>query len=149
EATTRKEQHDLAVKNAITLASRGELKDDDLYYLGMLHHLAGNGDAALETMRRFFENDSGGFNAQAAPNVIVLYAVRKNLIPEAETAVTSYAKHRPQNPEDRYKMEVLIADAHFRAGDFAQMLVHSNQMMEAAKAFMTDRPSEAPKRDEM
>ncbi|HKE58701.1 MAG TPA: TlpA disulfide reductase family protein [Pyrinomonadaceae bacterium] len=149
EATTRKEQHDLAVKNAITLASRGELKDDDLYYLGMLHHLAGNGDAALETMRRFLKSDPDGFNAQAARNVIVLYAVRKNLIPEAETAVTSYAKHRPQNPEDRYKMEVLIADAHFRAGDFAQMLVHSNQMMEAAKAFMTDRPSEAPKRDEM
>src|SRR5215471_12284687 len=40
EAKTRKEQHDLAVKNATILAGRGELKDDDLFYLGMLHHLA-------------------------------------------------------------------------------------------------------------
>jgi thiol-disulfide isomerase/thioredoxin len=149
EAKTRKEQHDLAIKNAITLAGRAALKDDDLYYLGMLQHLAGNGDAALETMRRFLKNDPDGYNAQAARNVVVLYAIRKNLITEAETAITSYAKHHPQNPEDRYKMEVLIADAHFRAGDFAQMLVHSSQMMEAAKAFMSVSPSEAVKRDEM
>jgi thiol-disulfide isomerase/thioredoxin len=149
EAKTKQEQRDLAVRNATTLASRPELTDDDLFYLGMLQHLAGNAEAALDTMRRFLKNDPDGRNAQTARNVVVLYAVKKNLIPEAETAVASYAKHQPQNPEDRYKMELLIADSYFRAGNFSQMLVHSTQMMEAAKTFMNERKSEVYTRDEM
>src|SRR6185503_16465373 len=52
EAQTKKEQKDLAVRNAATLQSRAPLKGDDLYYLGMLHHLAGDADAALTTMRQ-------------------------------------------------------------------------------------------------
>ena len=51
EAQTKKEQKELAVKNAATLQSRSPLKGDDLYYLGMLHHLAGDADAALTMMR--------------------------------------------------------------------------------------------------
>src|SRR6186713_3057633 len=38
EAQTKKEQKDLAIKNAAILQARGSLKGDDLYYLGMLHH---------------------------------------------------------------------------------------------------------------
>src|SRR5215217_944105 len=50
EAQTKKEQKELAIRNAATLQSRGSLKGDDLYYLGMLHHLAGDVDASLATM---------------------------------------------------------------------------------------------------
>src|SRR5215216_2482505 len=46
EAQTKKEQKDLAVKNAATLQSRGSLKGDDLYYLGMLHDLSADADAS-------------------------------------------------------------------------------------------------------
>ena len=55
EAQTKKEQKELAVKNAATLQSRSPLKGDDIYYLGMLHHLAGDADAALTTMRVFLK----------------------------------------------------------------------------------------------
>ena len=51
EAQTKREQKELAVQNAATLQARSHLTSDDLYYLGMLHHLAGNADAALSTMR--------------------------------------------------------------------------------------------------
>src|ERR1044071_2501936 len=47
EAQTRKEQQELAVKNAGILKARSSLSKDDLYYLGMLHHLAGDADNAL------------------------------------------------------------------------------------------------------
>ncbi|HYV82938.1 MAG TPA: hypothetical protein VE931_05445, partial [Pyrinomonadaceae bacterium] len=47
EAQTKKEQKDLAVRNAATLQARGSLKGDDLYYLGMLHHLAADADGSL------------------------------------------------------------------------------------------------------
>ena len=43
----------------------------------MLHHLAGDADAALATMRLLLKDDPDGQKAQAARNVVVLYAVKK------------------------------------------------------------------------
>ena len=60
EAQTKKEQKDIAVKNAATLQSRSSLKADDVFYLGMLQHLAGDADAALTTMRRLLKDDPDG-----------------------------------------------------------------------------------------
>src|ERR1044071_9179108 len=57
EAQTKKEQKDLAIKNAAIIQSRSSLKADDIYYLGMLQHLAGDADAALTTMRRLLKDD--------------------------------------------------------------------------------------------
>src|SRR5215211_324731 len=91
EAQTKKEQKELAVRNALTLQSRGSLAGDNLYYLGMLHHLAGDGDAALATMRLLLKDDPDGQKAQAARNVVVLYAVRKDQLAEANAAVEAYA----------------------------------------------------------
>src|ERR1041384_4758050 len=90
EAQTKKEQKDLAVRNAATLQSRGSLKGDDLYYLGMLHHLAADADGSLTTMRLLLKDDTDGQKAQAARNVVVLYAVKKDLITEASAAVEAY-----------------------------------------------------------
>src|ERR1044071_7358374 len=42
EAQTKKEQKDIATKNAAILQARGSLKGDDLYYLGMLNYIAGD-----------------------------------------------------------------------------------------------------------
>ncbi|HJP92740.1 MAG TPA: hypothetical protein VJ875_12345, partial [Pyrinomonadaceae bacterium] len=121
EAQTKNEQKALATRNAATLHARSHLSDDDLYYLGMLHHLAGNGDAALSTMRLLLKDDPDGQKAQAARNVVVLYAISKQLIPEAVSAVEAYSRHQPQNPEDRYRMELLITDAYLRAKDYPSM----------------------------
>src|SRR5215213_5439957 len=119
EAQTKKEQKDLAVRNAATLQSRAPLKGDDLYYLGMLHHLSADADAALSAMRLFLKDDPDGEKAQAARQVIVLYAIKKDLVNEAKAAVEAYARHQPQNAGDRYRMELLITDAYLRAKDYA------------------------------
>jgi thiol-disulfide isomerase/thioredoxin len=149
EAQTKKEQKELAVRNAITLKSRASLAGDDLYYLGMLHHVAGDADAALATMRLLLKDDPDGQKAQAARNVVVLYAVKKNLVSEAAAAVEAYARHQPQNPDDRYRMELLITDAYLRAKDYASMTAHAKQMLAAAKTFAEKNKSEVFRRDEM
>jgi len=149
EAQTKKEQHDLAVKNAATLQSRSSLKADDLYYLGMLHHLAGDADEALTTMRQFLKDDPDGQQAQAARNVVVLYAVRKDLLPEANAAVEAYARHQPQSADDRYRMELLITDAYLRAKDYASMTSHAKQLLEASKKYIDTNKDEVFRRDEM
>jgi|ERR1041384_1287485 thiol-disulfide isomerase/thioredoxin len=149
EAQTRKEQHDLAVQNAATLQSRSSLKAEDLYYLGMLHHLAGDADAALTTMRQLLKDDPDGKQAQAARNVVVLYAVRKDLLLEANAAVEAYARHQPQSADDRYRMEFLITDASLRAKDYPSMTTHAKQMLEASKKFNETHKDEVFRRDEM
>jgi len=149
EAQTKKEQKDLAVKNAATLQARGSLKADDLYYLGMLHHLAGDADAALTTMRLLLKDDPDGQKAQSARNVVVLYAVKKDLIPEATAAVDAYAHHQPQSADDRYRMELLITDAYMRAKDYASMTAHAKEMLAASKKFIDTNKGEVFRRDEM
>jgi len=148
EAQVKQEQHDLAVKNAEMLAARS-LHGDDRYYLGLLYHLAGDGDAALATMQRFIKDTADGEKAQAARNVVVLYSIKKDRVADAIAAVEDYTKHQPQNPEDRFKMEFLIADAYLRAKDFSQTAVHAEKMLEASKLFATTRKSEVSKRDDM
>ena len=149
EAQTKKEQKDLAIRNAATLQARGSFKGDDLYYLGMLHHLAGDADAALATMRQLLKDDPDGQKAQAARNVVVLYAIKKDQIPEATAAVAEYARHQPQSADDRYRMELLITDAYLRAKDYASMTTHAKEMVAASKKFMETNKGEFFRRDEM
>src|SRR5688572_18989720 len=149
EEKTRKEQTELAVKNAGILQARTPLTSDDLYYLGMLHHLAAVADAALSTMQRLLTETPDGQKAQAARNVVVLYAIKKDRIPDAVAAVAGYAQYQPQNSDDRYRMEFLIADAYLRANDFASVAKHASEMMAAARSFAVSNKSESFKRDDM
>src|SRR5687767_13329997 len=149
EAQTKKEQKELAVRNAATLQSRAPLAGDDLYFLGMLYHLAGDGDAALAAMRLLLKDDPDGEKAQTARNVVVLYSVKKDQLSEAKAAIDSYARHQPQYDDDRYRMEILLTDAYFRAKDYASMVTHAAQMLKAAKGFAETNKGEVFRRDEM
>ena len=149
EEKTKKEQRELALKNAGILRVRTPLAADDRYYLGMLYHLASDADNALSTMQRFVKDEPDGAKAQAARNVVVLYAIKKGLTPEAVAAVTDYGKHQPQNPDDRYRMEFLIADAYLRAENYASVARHALAMMKASQTFAVTRKSESFARDEM
>src|ERR1041385_3495054 len=87
EAQTKKEQQQIAVKNAAILKAVTPLSKEDLYYPGMLPYVAGDGDNALATMRLLLKDDPDGYQAQNARNVVVLYAVRKGLLDEAKTTI--------------------------------------------------------------
>lgn len=149
EEKTKKEQQELALRNAGILRVRTPLSSEDLYYLGMLYHLAADADAALSTMKLLLKDNPGGQQAQAARNVVVLYSVRKNLVPQAVETVSEYAKHQPQSSDDRYRMEFLIADAYLRAKDYASVAKHANEMLTASRGFAETNRSETFKRDDM
>lgn len=149
EAKTRQEQKDLAAKYAAVLQARKSLADTDVYYLGMLHHLAGNGDGALEAMRTYLAGEPGGQNAQLARAVVVLYATRKNLIPEAERAVEAYAQNQPQDLSEWFGMESLIAAALQSAKEYERMSEHAAEMLKVAKIVVADKSFNSFKRDDM
>ena len=148
EAQVKKEQQDLAIKNAGILEAR-KLEGDDRYFLGLLYHLAGDGNAALTTMRQFIKDQPDGEKSQAARKLVVVYSVKQDKLNDAIATVEDYTKHQPKNAEDRYQMEFLIADAFLRAKDFSQTAVHAEQMLVAAKTFATTNRSEVSKRDDM
>jgi thiol-disulfide isomerase/thioredoxin len=149
EAQTKKEQQELAVKNAAILKARSPHTNEDLYYLGMLHHVAGDADAALAAMRLLLKSDPDGVQAQSARNVVVLYATKKALVDEAKAAVDAYARHQPQNPDDRYRMELLITDSYWRAKDYASMSTHAQRMLDASREFSKTNKDQVFRRDEM
>lgn len=148
EEQVKKEQQELAVKNA-SILERRELKGDDLYFLGLLYHLAGKADSSLSTMQRFLKENPDGEKPQAARSVVVLYSVKQNKTADAITAVKDYARYQPQKSEDRYKMEFLIADAFIRAKDYAQVATHAEQMLTASQSFASTNKTEVGKRDDM
>lgn len=149
ESQTKKEQVALALRNAEILKARGQLKGEDLYYLGLLYHVASDADNALSAMQRFVKDTPDGQKAQGARNVLVLYSVRKDLIADAEAAVTEYSRHQPQDPDERYRMEFLISDYHLRTKNYPSMVAHAKAMSAAAKEFAQTKKTEVYKRDDM
>ncbi len=139
EAKTRQEQKDLAAKYVAVLQARKSLNDADAYYLGMLQYLADNPGGALEAMRRFLGGKAAGENAQLARAVVVLYATRQNLIPEAEQAVAAYAQDEPRNLPEWFGMESLITAALNNGKDYAGMLKHAEEMQKIAKLVAAER----------
>jgi thiol-disulfide isomerase/thioredoxin len=149
EGKTKQEQRDLAAKYAAALEARKKLSNTDVYYLGMLHHVAGNADGALEAMRRFLKTDSKGENVQLARAVVVLYATRQNLIPEAELAVRDYAQNQPQDLVEWFGMETLIAEALKKAKDYKGASKHAQEMLKVAKLVASGKKGNAFRRDDM
>ncbi|HLN99351.1 MAG TPA: TlpA disulfide reductase family protein [Pyrinomonadaceae bacterium] len=149
EAKTKQEQKNLAAKYVIVLQSRSSLSDADVFYLGMLHHLAGNGEGALEAMRRYVNGKTSGENVQLARAVIVLYATRQNLIPEAERSVAAYAENQPQNLTEWFGMETLISEALQKTKGYAGVLKHAQEMLRVGKLMAASKNVNASRRDDM
>ncbi len=150
DAKVKQEKKELAAKHAASLQARSSLSDADSYYLGMLNHFAGNGDAAFAAMRRYLTSEpAGGIDAQFARAVVVLYATRKNLTPEAERAVEAFAKHEPKNLLEWFGMETLITEAWKASKDFERMLKHAREMQKVSKLVAADKKIDSFKRDDL
>lgn len=157
DATTKQEQKDLAARYATELEARSEVRtpsgsdraaETDLYYLGRLHHLSGNSDAALKTMRRFIAVTPAGERSQIARAVIVLHAIKRNRLPEAESTVEAYMQTQPQDLDELYGMETLLTDAFHSAKDYERMAQHAKGMAKATTLAMESKKLAGYKRDE-
>ncbi len=148
EASVRQEQKEVAALNAATLANRGAPAGDELYYLGLLHHLADNSDAALVALREFVTRQPQGELAQIARAAIVVHALKKNLLTEAESTLARYAQQQPQNQQERYGLEILAADAFSKEKNYEHMAAHAADMFAAAR-LLAETKIEPLKRDQM
>lgn len=130
----QREQRDLASRYAAALAAR-KLNAEDLYFVGLLHNLARDFDAALEAMRNYLKQNpkAAGERAQNARAIVIVQAAKKGLLSEAESRLTEYTNDQPQVPADRYALENWLAAGYFNAKDYQRALPHGQQMWSAAK----------------
>ena len=151
EAATRQEQKDLAAHHAAMLAARDSLAGNDLYYMGMLYHLADNSDRALAALRQFLLINPTGELSQFARAAIVVHTLKKHIVTEAESTLAEYARLQPQSDRERYGMETLVTDAFYKKGNYERMATHATEMFKAAKSLAATKPVtiEPLKRDQM
>jgi len=149
EAQTKQEQKDLATKYAEVLRARGSLAGMDQFYLGMLYHLAGNGDGALDAMAHYLGGEATGQNAQLARAVVVLYSTRKGVIADAERAVADYGNNQPQSLAEWFGMESLVTELLQKTKDYQGMATHAQQMSKIARLVVPNQGINIFRRDDM
>jgi thiol-disulfide isomerase/thioredoxin len=149
ETQTKQEQKDLAAKYAEVLHARGSLAGMDQFYLGMLYHLAGNGDGALDAMAHYLGGEATGQNAQLARAVVVLYSTRKGVLADAERAVADYGNNQPQSLAEWFGMESLVTELLQKTKDYQGMATHAQQMAKIARLVVPNQGINTFRRDDM
>lgn len=139
---TLQEQRQLAAKNAAILGNRKDLSNTDIYFLGMLHWIAGNNDGADEFLRKFLvtENPSPE-KLQAARSVIIVISTRKKNFDEAEKLLVDYLNTNPVNIRERVRMENEFARNYREEKNLAKAAAHAEEAFRAAKALFQNAAS--------
>src|SRR5260370_12164453 len=79
------------------------------------------------------EPKAPGETAKNAREGVVMQAVKKGLLPEAESRLAEYAKNQPQVAEDRYNLESWITNSYFKSKDYEHAQPHAQELFNAAK----------------
>jgi len=148
EGRIRQEQIELAARYATVLEAR-TLTGQDFYYAGLLEHISGNSDKAVDFMSRFLRTNPKGLPAQTARTVFVVHAIKKNRAADAERMVEAYKQHEPQNYEELFGMERLLCEAFKKSKEYERMALHAEGMLRTAKLVSESKNIANGKRDEM
>jgi thiol-disulfide isomerase/thioredoxin len=130
------EKKSLANKYAEEAATRSDLKELDLYYLGDLFIIAENVNKALETMKKFlaqYPPETKGNVIQQARSYIVVLSVRKKLPAEAEQVYQAWLKGEPLNKTQQPMLEQTLAVGFFKEKQYEQAIKYARQAFELLK----------------
>ncbi len=134
EQKTLQEQKDLALQHAARLAALAPLRGTDLYYSGLLYSLAGKGEGALDSMRKFLAEaePAPADLKQRARSVAAQQAAQLGLLEDAERTLADYAKAEPRNVADLHRMNLLVASAYVKKKDYARAAAPAGEAYKAA-----------------
>jgi thiol-disulfide isomerase/thioredoxin len=134
EQKTLQEQKDLALQNAARLAARGPLRGTDIYYAGLLYSLAGKGEGALDSMRKFLA-DSAPAPADLKQRARAHGAQQAALlgqVDEAERMLAEYAQAEPRTTADLHRTNFILASAYMKKREFARAVPRAADAYAAA-----------------
>lgn len=132
---TVQEQRALAARNAALLAERRDLSGTDFYYMGLLYSLASDDDHALESLRRFLAEKSGGTDElrQQARVSVAKLAAKKGLFDEAEKARADYLGAGNETPERRAQIDLDLAAAYRKGQNFDRAIAQGVDALDTVK----------------
>jgi thiol-disulfide isomerase/thioredoxin len=144
EERTYLEQRQMAARFAALLVARKNLSGDDIFYLGMLYHLAEETDNALAAFKRYLDTKpaSGSEHAQTARIEIITLAAENGKLDEAESARTDFLNNQPQRAESRLLIAALMASAYRNAKKFDLALARATEAFDLVKSIQTSTQSE-------
>lgn len=149
-AKTETERNQLAAKYAAIIGSRSGLTAEDTYYLGLLHWISENLDAATETFVKYLAfNEENDERSQRVRSLLaVTYAKLKNLA-EAEAFLDKYESSEPKKLTETSRMNVELAKAYVAKGDNEKASPFAERAYKASKALIADPTARLRGLDEM
>ncbi len=141
---TRREQRDLALRNATRLAALPPAHPLDTYYLGMLYALAEKPEEASAAMRRLLSEAGTRVPAETlddARAVLIQQLLKAGRAAEAEKVLADYTNAPAQKPLLRYRYETSLA-THYR--DAKRFDLAAPRAREAYRAVLAAAPSWKP-----
>ena len=130
-----RERRELAARSAAKLAARPGLAGLDLFYLGALYNIAGKKKETLEVMRRYLaDGAAAGSHAQAARNLVAVYAAQTKLFEEAEAARAAYLAGEPKTTGQLLQNEHELGIAYLKARQYERAAERSSEAFRLAKA---------------
>ena len=123
---TRKEQKQLAAKNAAIAAARQEPSGEDLYFTGLLYWVADNLDGTATWLERYVvSTDPSAEKLQTARSLISVVAAKQGRFEQAEKALSDYLAGPSVKSGERLRMENELAKAYQSAAQFQKMAPHA------------------------
>jgi thiol-disulfide isomerase/thioredoxin len=132
------ERKELAKKYAAELGSRSGLTKTDFYYLGWLHSTAGEDAKTVDAMKRFlaeFPADAKGDMIQSGRAILMVAAVRRKLMPDAESAFQLWKTGSPVVKTQQPALQDHLALGYYKTGDFGSAAKHAQEAFDLLKQF--------------
>ena len=132
------EKKELAKKYAAELGSRSGLTKTDFYYLGWLHSTASEDAKTVDAMKRFlaeFPTDAKGDMIQSGRAILMVAAVRRKLMTDAESAFQLWKAGYPFVKTQQPALQDHLALGYYKAGDFGAAAKHAQEAFDLLKEF--------------
>lgn len=147
---TDREKKQLAAKYAAQVQARGEIKGEDLYYLGLLHWIAENLEGTSSSLRKYVSDETAlPEKAQTARSLIAVVSAKRGVTAEAVSTWYEYQKKEPKKLTEKSRMANEIAKAFLAAKDFAKAAPFAQEAYSAAKILAEDTNSRTRGLDEL
>ena len=139
---TYRERKQLAAKYAAIVGKRTDLSTDDLYYLGMLHWVADNGDGAREAFVNYLaKNNVPAEKSQDARAIVAVLLARQKQFDAATAMLAEYLKGTPVRPSQKAQIEKELAAGLAKSGDLTAAAPHADAAYSAYKTIASDPAS--------
>ena len=147
---TKLEQRQLAAKYAAVAESQKDRSGEDLYYLGMLHWIAGNYEGTANSLGGYIATkEPDADHRQTARSILVVALSKLKKLDDAERILGDYLTSGPAKIAERSRMESELAKAYQAQKDFTRMAPHAEEAYKAARELLKDSASRAHGLDEI